>query len=117
MESVKHLYYSPTIKYFKRKRIRYQLEKGKTKLPSDIHPIIMRKEGANLFQFISLDEYYRLSEISDGYLIIGAVKSYKEFMDFVTYFFNLCIRYSVDFSKTVIIELLMNGENFYDEPV
>lgn len=116
MESVKHLYFSPTIKRFKRRRIRHQLERIKAKLPRDIHPIIMRRQGTNLFQFIDLEEYYRLSEISQDYLVIGAVKNAKEFEAFVAYFFNLCIKQSIELNKTQILDALMNGDNIYDQP-
>lgn len=114
METLKNLYFAPSIKAFKQKRIKNQLEKNNPKLPSDMHPIIMRKDGDNLFQFITLEEYYRLADLSDSYYVIGAVSKEDEFLEFVQYFFNMLMAKSVDINKEDILDYLMNGDRIYD---
>ena len=106
METIKNMYFSKTIKAMHHNRIRKQLESGNKKMKKDLHPIIMRKTGDNLFQFIELNDYYDLFEVSDAYILIGAVKSYEEFGEFVELIVNECLGKNIPIEKGAILEYL-----------
>ncbi len=108
MESIKNMYFSDTIKPMHYNRIRKQLESGNAKMKRDIHPIVMRIDGDNLFQFLELQEYLKICEISDSYLLLGAVTGYTEFTQFVEKIINECLDNGISIIKSDILNYLIN---------
>jgi len=112
MKSIKRLYYSESIKKIHHNRIRKQLENGNPKMKKDIHVIILKETGNNLFEYLELSDYMNLYEVTTDFILIGAVTSYTEFTEFVTNFMNRCLRDNVSIEKTAIIKFVSELKEF-----
>ena len=112
MKSIKSLYYSESIKKVYHNRIKKQLESGNFKMKKDIHVIILNERGDNLFEYIELKNYMKVYEVNNDFILVGAVKSYSEFTEFVTNFINKCLDAGVSIEKTAIINYITNLEEF-----
>jgi len=111
MESLSKMYFSDSIAKMHHKRIRKQLENGNTKMKRDIHPIVMRLSGSNLFQYIELQEYLKIYQVSKDYILLGAVKNYDEFTLYVEGVINSCLALGIELKKTDILNYLKGLNN------
>lgn len=112
MKSIKNLYFSESISKMHHKRIQKQLENGNPKMKKDIHVIILKEDGDNLFEYIELDNYMKVYEVTCDFLLIGAVKSYEEFTEFMTNFINQCLSHGVEIRKSAILDYIIDLEEF-----
>ena len=112
MRSIKSLYFSQSISKMHHNRIKKQLESGNSKMKKDIHAIILREEGDNLFEFLELKDYMKAYEVNNRFILIGAVKSYDEFTEFVTKFVNQCLSCEVAITKKDMLKYILDLKEF-----
>lgn len=110
MKSVNKLYFSETISKIHHNRIRKQLENGNTKMKKDIHVIILKEQGDNLFEYLELKDYMNSYEITNDFILIGAVTSYGEFTEFVAYIMNKCLEKGIAINKEAIVKHVLTSE-------
>lgn len=110
MKSVNKLYFSETIGKIHHNRIKKQLENGNSKMKKDIHVIILKEQGDNLFEYLELKDYMKSYEITNEFILIGAVTSYSEFTEFVTYIMNKCLEDGITINKKSIVKYVLKLE-------
>jgi len=110
MKSVSSMYFSDSINKIHHNRITKQLEIGNKKMKKDIHVIIIKEDGENLFEYLELDGYMKLYEVTTDFIIVGAVTSYTEFTVFVTDFINKCLNDHIPIEKPAIIQFLLTSK-------
>jgi hypothetical protein len=110
MKSLKTLYFGESIKESHHKRISKQLQNGNPKMKKDIHTIIFKEKGDNLFEYLELSSYLKLYELNSEFWLVGAVADYEEFTLFITDFFNDCLDRQVPINKADILDYLMHKE-------
>lgn len=112
MKSIKSLYFSESINKINHKRIRKQLENGNPKMKKDIHAIILKEGGDNLFEYLELKDYMKAYEVTTEFILVGAVTSYGEFTEFVTDFINNCLANNITIDKPSIVKYIIDLEEF-----
>jgi len=112
MKSIHSFYYSESIKKAHYNRIKKQLENGNPKMKKDIHVIILKEDGDNLFEYLELSDYMNVYEVSQNFILVGAVTSYTEFTEFVTNFINQCLRVGIAIKKEAIVNYIIDLEEF-----
>ncbi len=106
MKSIEPLYYGESIGRIHYRRIARQLQTGNLNMKKDIHAIIIRPDGRNLFEFLGMEDYARCMEVNDDFLLVGACKDYEEFGIFITDFVQSCIDDGVPIQKSEMLEYL-----------
>lgn len=103
---VNPLYFSDSIAAKDYSGIEKQLRNGTKSKKKNIHVIILKENGNNLFEFINMSEYVHLFQGEIPFYVIGVVHNYNDFTTYLQEKVELLLAKGLEINKEQIINLL-----------
>jgi len=100
------LYFSEEILKSQHRKLKDQLLIGEFTEKNNYWVIVMKEQGANLFECISVEEYTRLFARGEEIIVTGVLHDATYFPIYVTQMIELLIQHNREITKKNIQELL-----------